>query len=291
MDSDKTVNYDSSGSAYNSPTLPMTPYGIKANEKMNTDFHDPSKAFSCEEMQQHHQQQQQRSALSNMQTFDNPSFKAGQFMSVGENNSSFINRQFPSFHSQHHDENFHRNQNHAARIHTLDASYYGYGHDNSNTENANVINYQMQHGGGAINSNKSINNKSAVPIANSFNFVPYYSKNVRRSETINLAFSAVRNCIPNVSKDTKLSKIQTLRLAISYIRFLMTCVGDYRFMMLMSEEDKKAFDSYFHTRQFIPQIHANKNEKKSVLKYEKVRVSFLSNIFWSKNVTKMLRKK
>jgi len=112
-----------------------------------------------------------------------------------------------------------------------------------------------------------------VSLSNGFNFVPYYSKNVRRSETINIAFAAVRNCIPNVSKDTKLSKIQTLRLAISYIRYLMGLVGDYRFMMLMSEEDKKRTinESFFHSRQFVPQIRSsNKSaEKKNGSKNEK----------------------
>ena len=45
--------------------------------------------------------------------------------------------------------------------------------------------------------------------------------NRKRSCHINSAFSALRECIPNVPTDTKLSKIKTLRLATSYIAYLM----------------------------------------------------------------------
>ncbi|KAK3577095.1 hypothetical protein CHS0354_037125 [Potamilus streckersoni] len=46
-------------------------------------------------------------------------------------------------------------------------------------------------------------------------------KERRRTESINHAFSQLRECIPNVPSDTKLSKIKTLRLAIGYISYLM----------------------------------------------------------------------
>lgn len=45
-------------------------------------------------------------------------------------------------------------------------------------------------------------------------------KERRRTHCINLAFGELRKCIPNVPTDTKLSKIKTLRLAISYIQYL-----------------------------------------------------------------------
>ncbi|XP_071787653.1 heart- and neural crest derivatives-expressed protein 2-like [Asterias amurensis] len=45
-------------------------------------------------------------------------------------------------------------------------------------------------------------------------------KERRRTLSINSAFSDLRECIPNVPADTKLSKIKTLRLATSYIAYL-----------------------------------------------------------------------
>jgi len=50
-------------------------------------------------------------------------------------------------------------------------------------------------------------------------------KERRRTHSINSAFSALRGCIPNVPSDTKLSKIKTLRLATSYIAYLMNILG------------------------------------------------------------------
>lgn len=46
-------------------------------------------------------------------------------------------------------------------------------------------------------------------------------KERRRTLSINHAFAELRDCIPNVPPDTKLSKIKTLRLATSYIAYLM----------------------------------------------------------------------
>ena len=45
-------------------------------------------------------------------------------------------------------------------------------------------------------------------------------KERKRTLSINAAFSNLRGSIPNVPSDTKLSKIKTLRLAISYISYL-----------------------------------------------------------------------
>ncbi|CAH1267969.1 HAND2 [Branchiostoma lanceolatum] len=46
-------------------------------------------------------------------------------------------------------------------------------------------------------------------------------KERRRTQSINSAFADLRDRIPNVPADTKLSKIKTLRLATSYIAYLM----------------------------------------------------------------------
>ncbi|XP_062391744.1 heart- and neural crest derivatives-expressed protein 1-like [Sardina pilchardus] len=50
-------------------------------------------------------------------------------------------------------------------------------------------------------------------------------KERRRTENINIAFAELRDCIPNVPSDTKLSKIKTLRLATSYISYLMNVLS------------------------------------------------------------------
>lgn len=46
-------------------------------------------------------------------------------------------------------------------------------------------------------------------------------KERRRTLSINSAFSDLRDCVPFIPPDTKLSKIKTLRLATSYIAYLM----------------------------------------------------------------------
>ncbi|XP_060515771.1 heart- and neural crest derivatives-expressed protein 2-like [Cylas formicarius] len=45
-------------------------------------------------------------------------------------------------------------------------------------------------------------------------------KERRRTQSINNSYAMLRDCIPNVPADTKLSKIKTLRLAKSYISYL-----------------------------------------------------------------------
>ena len=49
-------------------------------------------------------------------------------------------------------------------------------------------------------------------------------KERKRTVSINSAFSLLRDRIPNVPPDTKLSKIKTLRLATKYISWLMTAL-------------------------------------------------------------------
>lgn len=51
-------------------------------------------------------------------------------------------------------------------------------------------------------------------------------KERRRTLSINNAFAELRECIPNVPSDTKLSKIKVLRLATSYIAYLMDLLAE-----------------------------------------------------------------
>lgn len=61
-------------------------------------------------------------------------------------------------------------------------------------------------------------------------------KERRRTQSINTAFASLRGCIPNVPNDTKLSKIKTLRLATSYISYLME---------VLSKDDPKLAEAGF----------------------------------------------
>lgn len=63
--------------------------------------------------------------------------------------------------------------------------------------------------------------ENGVPIRCIKRRVTANKKERRRTLSINNAFSQLRGCIPNVPSDTKLSKIKTLRLATSYISYLM----------------------------------------------------------------------
>ena len=60
-------------------------------------------------------------------------------------------------------------------------------------------------------------------------------KERRRTHSINSAFAQLRGCIPNVPSDTKLSKIKTLKLATSYIAYLMD---------ILNKDDPKMADGF-----------------------------------------------
>lgn len=72
-------------------------------------------------------------------------------------------------------------------------------------------------------------------------------KERRRTQSINAAFSSLRDCIPNVPCDTKLSKIKTLRLATSYIDYLLNVL--------------KSDDPNMSAEGFKADIHKKWNEK------------------------------
>ena len=78
-----------------------------------------------------------------------------------------------------------------------------------------------------IKSDAQQSTRNADPVTN--------KKERRRTQNINSAFADLRGCIPNVPMDTKLSKIKTLRLAISYIQHLMQQLNDDRYNMMMAE--------------------------------------------------------
>lgn len=61
-------------------------------------------------------------------------------------------------------------------------------------------------------------------------------KERRRTQSINNAFTDLRNRIPQIPTDTKLSKIKTLKLAINYIEHLMK--------ILREENDPTSFEPF-----------------------------------------------
>ncbi|XP_018407449.1 PREDICTED: heart- and neural crest derivatives-expressed protein 1-like [Cyphomyrmex costatus] len=73
--------------------------------------------------------------------------------------------------------------------------------------------------GGQQHLHQSVRENGVVPRPKKRNTAN--KKERRRTQSINNAFSDLRECIPNVPSDTKLSKIKTLRLAASYIGYLM----------------------------------------------------------------------
>ncbi|XP_012287277.1 heart- and neural crest derivatives-expressed protein 1 [Orussus abietinus] len=86
-------------------------------------------------------------------------------------------------------------------------------------------------------------------------------KERRRTQSINNAFADLRDCIPNVPADTKLSKIKTLRLAASYIGYLMA--------VLESDETADAPPRAFRA-EFLPGAagHARRGHRAPSAKHE-----------------------
>lgn len=81
-------------------------------------------------------------------------------------------------------------------------------------------------------------------------------KERRRTQSINTAFASLRGCIPNVPSDTKLSKIKTLRLATSYISYLMDVLAkddpkleQEGFKAELSKKSDKKSSSHHHQQQ------------------------------------------
>ena len=75
-------------------------------------------------------------------------------------------------------------------------------------------------------------------------------KERRRTENLNSAYNNLRDCLPNVPSDTKLTKIKTLKLATSYIDYLIS---------ILDSQDS-------HLREFRPSLFvtaARKYRKKT----------------------------
>jgi len=88
-------------------------------------------------------------------------------------------------------------------------------------------------------------------------------KERRRTQSINAAYTALRDCIPNVPCDTKLSKIKTLRLATSYI--------DYLINVLKSDDPKLVAEG------FKADVHKKWNDKSDEQKRKELEEELNNN--------------
>jgi Helix-loop-helix DNA-binding domain len=86
-------------------------------------------------------------------------------------------------------------------------------------------------------------------------------KERRRTQSINSAYSCLRDRIPNVPSDTKLSKIKTLRLATSYISYLIN--------VLEGEQEPSGFRA-----ELVPSSRKINAERRAIIKNE-LQVSVL----------------
>ncbi|XP_053698535.1 heart- and neural crest derivatives-expressed protein 2 [Sabethes cyaneus] len=144
-----------------------------------------------------------------------------------------------------------------------DEGYYGATPTTTTTVNGGAI--------GSINTSNSLVTGSlpvvrVVKRRNTAN-----KKERRRTQSINSAYTSLRDRIPNVPNDTKLSKIKTLRLAISYIAHLLAVVNgsqdpscDFRAELVPSSRkinaERRAQKNMMHVSYFtINVLSANKN--------------------------------
>ncbi|CAL4116377.1 unnamed protein product, partial [Meganyctiphanes norvegica] len=86
-------------------------------------------------------------------------------------------------------------------------------------------------------------------------------KERRRTMSINNAFAELRECIPNVPVDTKLSKIKTLRLATSYIGYLMEVLHSEETATITHPESFKA-DVNNRNKQIMNNNNINNSQHK-----------------------------
>ncbi|KAL0273094.1 UNVERIFIED_CONTAM: hypothetical protein PYX00_005851 [Menopon gallinae] len=100
-----------------------------------------------------------------------------------------------------------------------DVNYSGLSHPYSSTSDNQHGHYYSGYENEKNYYDMNINSSSIVRVVKRRNTAN--KKERRRTQSINNAFADLRDCIPNVPADTKLSKIKTLRLATSYIAYLM----------------------------------------------------------------------
>ncbi|EDV99443.1 GH13020 [Drosophila grimshawi] len=150
--------------------------------------------------------------------------------------------------------------------------YYNSGYNNSLISDINAYDYSNRKAVGEIYSpvnNLGYNPHQTVRTIKKRNTAN--KKERRRTQSINNAFSCLRDRIPNVPSDTKLSKIKTLKLAILYINYLVDVLdGD--------QEPKGGFQAELK----LPNRKAYNNESKQI--NENVYLSAKGRTGWPQDV-------
>lgn len=93
-----------------------------------------------------------------------------------------------------------------------------------------------------------INNNGIKPVRVVKRRVTANKKERRRTLSINNAFQELRECIPNVPSDTKLSKIKTLKLATSYIAYLYDILSQDESNSTSSTSSLGSFNDELYTK-------------------------------------------
>jgi hypothetical protein len=95
-----------------------------------------------------------------------------------------------------------------------------------NDENKTTLLNGLKRKGGAHLSGVTKCSSFDLPVAEPKKRVSANKKERRRTQSINNAFADLRDRIPQIPTDTKLSKIKTLKLATDYIEYLMKVLSD-----------------------------------------------------------------
>lgn len=154
---------------------------------------------------------------------------------------------------------------------TAECVHISNNNDNNTTTNTNDYYYHNLHRCETDDQHMISQKKTqiVVPVVKRRNTAN--KKERRRTQSINNAFSELRDCIPNVPTDTKLSKIKTLRLATSYISYLLEVLNSNDPVLesfkadLSSHANKKAHSTYYSQIKFSQIQH--KMNKVRVLGY------------------------
>lgn len=171
---------------------------------------------------------------------DNGPFMTSVNLSLGGYESPYVDSYYHPNHYAHHHHPHHQQQQQQPpppplhHDHLLDHDSNYAHHQEPGTVASTVASEMQIYSSGLSSASSSASNEMQIYVASSSPNTaasglqlklgkkrnPCNKKERKRTVSINTAFSLLRDRIPNVPTDTKLSKIKTLRLAINYIGYL-----------------------------------------------------------------------